>query len=330
MLLTDNRRLDAVRWHDELIARAGIDRAKLPELVPVSADVGPVRPAVAEELGLSRRTPVFSGVNDTQAAAVGTATFLPGVGGVNSGTTSQVLAHVDAKRTDFENEIVSAPSPVAGRYIALAENGLGAKALDHFLRSVAFATDGLADHAGEDPFRGVDAAAKAAPPGSAGLLFLPWLTGTYSPAANSRVRGAFLNLSLETTRSHMVRAILEGVAMSLRWLLPAVERFADERFGELRFAGGAALSDAWSQIVADVTGRPVLQLADARHVVNRATALLAFERLGLLGLDDVRRLCPVKRAYRPRPEHRETYERLFEQFLAALERNRPIFEALNA
>ncbi len=82
--------------------------------------------------------------------------------------------------------------------------------------------------------------------------------------------------------------------------------------------------------MADVMDRPVLQLEDARHVINRATAFLTFERLGLVGLDDLETLCRVRRSYEPRPENREVYDRLQEQFVAAFEQNRPIFEALNS
>ena len=71
------------------------------------------------------------------------------------------------------------------------------------------------------------------------------------------------------------------------------------------------------------------QLADARHVNNRATAFLAFVELGVLGLDDIGRLCRIKRRYHPRPQQREMYDKLFAQFLAAFRQNRPIFEALN-
>ncbi len=330
MLLTDNRDLDAVRYDDELVAMSGLDREKLPELVPILSCIGTVREAVAEELGLTPHTKVFSGVNDTQAVAVGTGTFQKGRGGVNIGTTSQVLAHVAFKRTDVQNQIVSSPSPIPGRYIALAENGLGAKTLDHFLRNVVFASDALADHSVDDAFGRVEEIVREAPPGSGNLLFLPWLAGSQAPASNPKVRGGFLNLSLEATRASMVRAILEGVAFSLRWLLPAVEQFAEEEFGELRFAGGGALSDEWSQILADVMNRPVLQLEDPRHVINRAVAFLTFERLGLVELDDFPELCRVKRSYEPRAETRETYDRLFKQFVASFEQNRPIFEALNS
>ena len=128
-------------------------------------------------------------------------------------------------------------------------------------------------------------------------------------------RGAFLNLSLETTRAQMVRSVLEGVSFHLRWVLPKVEQFAEQEFAELRFAGGGAVSDEWSQILADVMGRPVRQLAEARYVNNRATAFLAFEQLGIVSLDEIEQLCPIARTYEPRPESQQIYERLFEQFV---------------
>jgi len=167
------------------------------------------------------------------------------------------------------------------------------------------------------------------PPGSDGLLFLPWLTGAQAPESDPLARGGFLNLTLPSTRAHMVRAILEGVAFNMRWVLPAVEDFAEQRFDELLFAGGGAVSDAWSQIMADVLDRPVAQLADARYVNNRATAFLAFVELGVLGLDDIGKLCRIKRRYAPRAAHRAMYDAHFSQFIAAFAQNRPIFAALN-
>ncbi len=225
--------------------------------------------------------------------------------------------------------IVSAPSPIPGRYQALAENGLGAKALDHFLRQVAFASDALADHAVADPFESLEGALRAAPPGSGGLIFLPWLTGSNAPSSNPTMRGGFLNLGLDATRERMVRSVCEGVAFNLRWLVPAVEEFAGQKFETLHLSGGAGLSDEWSAILADVIGRPLLQVEDARHVINRATAILAFESLGLAKLDDLPGLCRVRRTYEPRPQNRDVYDRLFEQFLRAFDQNRPIFDALN-
>ncbi len=329
LLLTDNRDVNRALYSQRLIDLAGVDASKLPALRPVGSRAGTLHAEVAGELGLEPSTPVFSGVNDTQAVAVGTATFRGTHGAINIGTTSQVLAHVGSKKSDLEHALVSMPSAIAGRYMVMAENGLGGKPLDHFLRNIAFASDPLADHAGGELFAGVDPCAELVAPGSDGLLFLPWLTGAQAPSSHSTTRGGFLNLSLHTTRAHMVRAILEGVAFNMRWALPSVEAFAEQRFDELLFAGGGAVSDAWSQIMADVTDRPVAQLADSRSVNNRATAFLAFVELGVLGLEDIDKLCRIKRRYAPRRELRDVYDKLFAQFVAAFEQNRPIYEALN-
>lgn len=329
LLLTDNRDLTTRDYDAELLRMSDIDRDKLADLLPVGAEVGFLRAEIAAELGLSAKTRIFSGMNDTQAAAIGTATFRDGAGAINAGTTSQVLAHVGSKKTDLANALLSMPSPIAGRYMVMAENGLGGKPLDHFLRNVVYADDALGKHSTETPFAGVEAIVASTPPGSKGLLYLPWLTGAQSPESSPATRGGFLNVTLGTTRASMVRSILEGVAFNMRWVLPAVEEFCETRFGELLFSGGAAMSDGWSQILADVLDRPIAQLAEARYVNNRGNAFLGFVALGVLGLDDIDRLCRIKRRYVPRPETRQTYDHLFAQFLAAFEQTRPVFEALN-
>lgn len=328
-LLTDNRDLDAVAYDDELVGLAGIDPTKLPEIVPVGSTLGRVRPDIAEEIGLSPDTRVFAAVNDTQAAAIGTGVHRPGRGALNIGTTCQVLAFVESMRIDIEHWILAMPGPIAGRYMVMSELGLGGKPLEHFLQNVAFANDALADHRAVDPFAGVEKALEQTPAGSDDLLYLPWLTGSQSPRANAAMRGGFLNLSLESTRAHMLRAVLEGVAFSLRWVVPEVERFVDARFADLTFSGGGAVSSGWSRIMADVMDRPVHQLAEPRFVNNRGAAFLAFDALGIASLDDVAPFCRIARTHEPDPAHRERYDRLFDQFVAAWDRTRPIFEALN-
>lgn len=328
-LLTDNRCLDRVDYDDELIALSGIDREKLPDLVPVGSCQGTLRKEIAEELGLEATTKVFTGVNDTHAAAVGAGSFRPGHGAINIGTTCQVLAFVDSMQTDLENWILSMPSPIQNRYMVMSEVGLGGKPLEHFVKQIAFANDALADHSTPDPFATVEKALRSTPAGSGGLLYLPWLAGSQSPRANGSMRGGFLNISLETDRVHMLRSVLEGVSNSLRWVLPAVEKFIGEDIDELQFSGGGAVSNQWSQIMADTMNRPVHQLAEPRFVNNRGTAFLSFEQLGVISLSDIDKFCRIAHVYDPNPENRALYDQLFEQFVAAWDQNRPIFEALN-
>ncbi len=329
LLLTDNRRLDDVHYDDALVRMTGVDRTKLPPLLPIGESIGTLRTEVAAELGLSPTTRVFAGMNDTQAVAVGAGTFQPGQGGINIGTTTQILAHIDGMRGDLENSILSMPSALAGRYMALAENGLGGKLLEHFVENVVYPKDAFADHSTEDAYARIEPVVAAEPVGSGGLLFLPWFTGLQTPIIDPNARGAFLNVSLSTTRTRMMRAIVEGISFNMRWLLPAVEAVSGHPFDELRFSGGGAMSDEWSQIMADVMARPVLQVDDARYLNAKGAAFAAFTHAGLTGLDQIDRFCPIKRRYEPRAQSRDVYARLFAQFVAAYEQNRPIFAALN-
>lgn len=328
-MLTDNRDLSAVRYSNDLMQLADVDGSVLPELVECGTPVGTLRGDVAAALGLPPSTPVHSGMNDTQAAAIGAGVFLAGRGGINVGTTCQVLGFTDSLAADLDNNLFAMPAPIPGRYALMAENGLGARLVDHFLRDIAFARDHLADHAAGDPFTGLDAALAAAPPGSGGVLYLPWLNGSQTPRARSSMRGGFLNMSLHTTREHLLRAVIEGVTYSLAWQLPAAERLCGGDFAELRFAGGGARSAQWAQTLADVTGRPVVQMADPLFLNTRATAFHAFARMGEIQFDAVDRFCTPATRFTPRRQFAGTYQRLFEQFRVAFEQTRPIFAALN-
>lgn len=329
LMLVDTRNLMGLEYSPELVAASGIDAAKLPPLVPVDSVIGTVRPEVAETLGLSPDTPVFSGINDTQAVTMGTGTYLRNRGGLNVGTTIQVLARAEEKNTDGEYQIVSMPSPIPNEYVSMAEVGLGGKLVEHFLLNIVYASDALGTHTIEDPWGAIDETIRHVEPGSGRLLFLPWVTGAQAPKQSPTMRGGFLNITLETTRAEMLRAILEGVAYHLRWMLPGVEAFSKQTFESLYFSGGGAVSDEWAQIMADVMNRPVLQLADARQANTRGNAFLVFRRLGLVDDGDIDGFCPIKKRYEPRPEAREVYDHLFEQFQLAYDQTEPIYDKLN-
>jgi xylulokinase len=329
MLLVDNRDPGRPRYHPRLLRWSGIDPDKLPELLPVDALVGTLRPEVARELGLPGGVQVHAGLNDTQAGGMGAAAHAGSHAGLSIGTTSVLVTHVGFKRTDIRNSLVSMPAPVPGAYFVMAENGIGGRAVEHFLEKLVFHRDGYGDHALQDRFAALERAVGPVEPGSGGVLFLPWLSGSMSPAEDARVRGGFLNMSLETTREHLGRAVLEGVALNLRWLMGAVQRFIKRDISHLLFYGGGAVSDLWAQIIADVCQLPVHQLAEPRFSVCRGVGLLGFQRQGLLSYEDLEGLVPVRARREPRPELESRYLPLYRQFVRAFRANRRVFHALN-
>ncbi|MBT8465693.1 MAG: carbohydrate kinase, partial [Deltaproteobacteria bacterium] len=189
--------------------------------------------------------------------------------------------------------------------------------------------DGFGDHRLADRFSALDRAVAPIQPGSDGVLFLPWLTGSVTPAEDGKVRGGFLNLSLQTTREHLGRAVLEGVAFNLRWVQGRVARFAKRDISRVRFYGGGALSSLWAQIFADILQLPVEQLREPEYAASRGLALLGFHHLGELSLEEMQARVPVAATHAPRPELAARYDAMFAQFVRAFRKNRSVFRGLN-
>lgn len=274
--LVDNRTLGATAYDPDLVAASGVDASRLPSLVAPSAVVGTVRAELAAALGLGARVEVRAGMTDSQAAALACGAGTPGRVGVAIGTTAVVLATTGALAVDLDHEVLTMPGAYPDRYLVWAENGLAGRAVETVLTQLVHPNDPLGAHGGVDPFTGFEAALADSAPGAGGVLFLPWLSGSLAPQADPSVRGGFVGLSLDTRRVDLVRAAAEGVAHNLRWLLEPVEAFLGHEpgtaFDHVVLIGGAARSPGWTQLLADVLGRPVRTVDDPGTAGARAVA----------------------------------------------------------
>lgn len=329
MLLTDNRR-GRSGYHPTLVQWSGLDREKLPEIVAVDEPLGPLVPDVAARLGLPTSTVVFPGINDTQAGGVGAGAFTGNHVGISIGTTGVCITHVDFKRTDVRNSIATMPCPIKDRNFVMAEAGTSGKAVEYFLEKLVFATDSFGGHTLSEKFEALERAIARTEPGSHGLMFLPWLTGSITPAEDAQVRGGFLNISLQTTREEMARSILEGVALNLRWVLERVERFAKRQTSHVVFYGGGALSPVWSQILANVLKVPIHQVQEPQYAVSRGIALLGFHRLGAITVEELGEATPIAAVYEPDRALTPRYDAMFDVFVRIFRKNRGVFRSLNA
>ncbi|MBI5088532.1 MAG: carbohydrate kinase [Actinobacteria bacterium] len=302
-LVCDNRTWGATEYDADLVAATRLDPDKLAPLVPINGVIGEVTSAAAAELGIAAGTPVCTGTIDSITSAVGSGALDASAGSVIVGTTSVMVTHIGEHRADLGVGILAVPSPLSNRYFVMAENGVGGRALEWASRLFGYGDD----------VAGAVADAATVPSGAEGVSFLPWLLGSIAPSPNDDVRAAWTGLSLPHDRRHLVRATLEGVALNLAWLRPAVEEFAGSSWPSLRFGGGAALSDLWAQTLADALDRPVHQLAEPRTTNARGAAFLALAELGELAIDDVPGLLQVHAVREPDPAVRA-------QMDAALER----------
>jgi ribulokinase len=305
------------QWSQEMLDALGIPARMMPARLVASSDVvGGLTVAAAERLGLQAGTPVIAGGVDAAVATLAAAVTRPGQHVAMIGS-SMCWGYITQK-VDARHGLVSMPHVFGNPRDAYAFGGAIAAGAavtwfrDHFCRDETQA----ATARGVDVHDLLDAGAREIPAGAEGILFLPYLMGERSPVWDARASGAFVGLSLYHRREHLYRAVLEGVTFALRHNIEAGAKGAGALDPELIVVGGAARSDLWMQIVADVTGRRVLTIEQDVEAAMGA-ALLAAYGVGLVGEDAVRRgwVTLAPRAA-PRPGVTDRYDRMFDAYKA--------------
>lgn len=332
---TDNRDPAALRYDEALAQRAGLDLAKLPELVPPASVVGTLLPGPAAELGLHPGVQVVTGTSDSIAAAVGAGAIEPFRGHLYIGTSAWLSCHVPFKRTDVFRNVASLPAAVPGSYWVATVQDVAGKAIDWLVNQVVYAEDGMLDGhpAPADALDRVNALAMTSPPGSNGVVFAPWLNGERTPVDDPTLRGGWFNVSLSTTRADLARSVFEGIALNVRWMRDAVERFLAregvEGFGELSFIGGGATSPLWCQTLADVLGCTIHQVEEPTLANVHGAALYAAVGAGLLDWPDVPSRVRIARTFEPDPACQGIYDRQYATFVGLYRRTHRLYARHN-
>lgn len=266
--------LAARDWSDEVLAALDIPRAWLPNVFESPDVAATVSAAGAAATGLPEGTPIVAGAGDNAAAAVGGGIVKPGVALVSIGTSGVVFAHSDAATPDTSGELHCFCHAVPGAYHLMGVSLASGGSLQWFADRIASEEAAVAERLGRNLHELLAAEADTVPPGADDLYFLPYLAGERTPHMDPDARGAWIGLSLSHDRRHMVRAILEGVAFSLRDSLVRMKNqgVAPDR---LILGGGGAHSEVWRRIIAAVLDKPVAVQRDQEGPAYGATVLAA-------------------------------------------------------
>jgi xylulokinase len=310
-------------WSERLLRMLDITAEKLPDLISGTEIAGELTHQAAADLGLVPGIPVVGGAGDTVAMAVGAGAVRNHEFHLAIGTSAWVATHVPKRKCDVRSYIASICSAHPSKQLLVAHQETGGACVEWARRWIA--------GNGEAPtYKEVDTLVEGYEPGAKNLLFLPWLSGEYAPVDDPWARGAFMNLSLDHELGHMLRAIFEGVALNARWALGKVEKLIGEPAEALRFAGGGAASHVWSQILADVLDRPIIQLDRPQLTAARGAGMIAAHALGMVAeFDDIGGILTGRARYEPRPELRSLYDEKFELFTDFYQRNRSFFRRAN-
>jgi len=248
-------------WSEPMLAAAGIDVEQLPQVHPPGTPVGQVHSRAAMELGIPVGTLVCTGCNDQLAGAIGAGNVRPGLVTETTGTALGLIITTESLLED--DRIPVAVHAVPGLFYAMPFGTTSAVVLkwfrDLFTPGVEY----------DDFLRGVGEIAA----GCEGLTVLPHFSGTALPTFNPQARGAINGLTLAHSRLHIARAIMESCACLLQELIETVT--AQVSIRSIRSLGGAARSDVWLQIKADLLGMPLERPACSDAASLGAAALAA-------------------------------------------------------
>jgi xylulokinase len=260
-----------------LLGLVGIGAERFPTLVPPGTVVGQLSSDAARATGLPAGLPIVAGAGDGQCAGLGAAVTEEGDAYLNLGTAVTLGRHATTYHTSLAFRTLA--SPLAGAWTLESVITSGVLSLAWFGREIA-------GEDSDDVHRALQEAASAVPPGSDGLLFLPYLTRAETPHWDETARGAWVGLREGHGLAHMYRAILEGIAFEQRMLLRAMDAELGDATRRIRAMGGGAQSRLWLRVLADVLERPV-EVGPHAETTALGAAILAAAAVGVGGERDV-------------------------------------------
>jgi xylulokinase len=260
------------KWSDTVLSGTGIDKNFLPALYESPDVCGKLNAEGAAATGLKVGTPVVAGAGDQAAGAVGMGIVRAGVVSATIGTSGVVFAATDRPALDPKGRLHTFCHAIPGRWHVMGVTQAAGLSLRWFRDTFGVATEASRGK-NRDPYEFLSEEAAAALPGAEGLLWAPYLMGERTPHLDPNARGALLGITPSHHRGHIIRAILEGVAYSLK---DSFSIFEEMRVPvtQIRLGGGGARSPLWRQIQADVYAHEV-ELVEAEEGAAYGAAILA-------------------------------------------------------
>ncbi len=314
-------------WLKGIFRYVGLDPEKLPPLVRPIDQVGVLSRAASSEFGLLEGTPVMAGAGDAPCAAVGSGAVGEGEGHVYLGTSGWVAVVTEhTPRGKCGAATIHSADPDKAFLFAETET---AGACLQWMGDELYASEKM-DPQIPDVYAFMDERIADVPPGSNYLIFTPWMCGERAPIGDCNVRSSFLNLSAGHTRENMLRAVYEGVAYNIRWIVEIVDRQFKFPLPRLRVVGGGARSAPWMQILADVTQRTVEAVRNPQEAGAVGAALVAAVGLGIYpSFESLKSVVKVEMLLEPQEENREIYDSLFHSYQDAYGSLKGFYRRLN-
>lgn len=296
----------------ELCSELGIPIEMLPQLYPCHQIVGTVTPQAAAETGLKPDTPVAAGGLDAACGTLGAGVIALGETQEQGGQAGGMSICMDYAQA--HPQLILSNHVVPGMYLLQGGTVGGGGTLRWFKEQLGAYETQLEKETGRNAFEMFSDLAAQIAPGSDGLVFLPYMAGERSPIWDVNAKGVFYGLSYDKTKAHLIRAIMEGCAYALHHNLETAEK-AGIKVSVLNAMGGAANSEVWTQIKADVTGKPI-QVPASDTATALGAAILAGVGVGIYSSFEqaVKQTIQIKRIHQPDENNHRVYQHYYQLY----------------
>jgi xylulokinase len=304
-------------WSRELCALADIPFDALPEIRPPSALGGKVSARAAAETGLPEGLPVIMGASDSAVEDYAAGAIAPGQCILKLATAGNVNVMTD--KAAPHPETLTYSHVVPGLWYTVTATNSAAVCQRWFRDNFCV---------GGTDYKLLNELAEQSPPGAGGVFFHPYLQGERSPYWDSSLRGSFTGLSMASSKADLSRAVLEGVAYSLRDCCRTIEKIGLKPY-EFILIGGGSKSQLWSRIVCDVFNAPLK--CPAACDASFGSALLAGVGAGLFAseIEAVKKCLKFERELAPDSEKAEFYAKQFDYYRDIHDALAPVYGKIN-
>jgi len=301
------------QWSEELCRVIGLPVEVLPQLCLPTDVVGKITAEASKKTGLAEGTPVICGTSDVTAEDYAAGAIKPGQCIIKLATAGNV--NVMTARPNPNPLTITYSHVVPDLWYTAAATNTAAYAMRWFRDNFCFEEFEKSGETGKNVYQLMEGLALSIPTGSEGLIFHPYLLGERAPYWDPYLRASFIGASMSHTKGHFIKALMEGVAFSLKDCFRLIENMNLEVSGYILIGGGAR-SDTWSQIICDVFGKKLIRPAvvDASY----GSALLAGIGIGLFSdvFDAVNQCVKTDKIFEPDELNHQMYQKLFPLYLA--------------
>lgn len=315
-------------WSKQVLEDLGISQNVLPDVFESYEISGEVSKAVAEETGLAQGTPVVGGGGDQASGAVGNGIVETGIISSTIGTSGVVFAFTDEVKIDPLGRIHTFCHAVPDKWHVMGVTQ-GAGLSYRWLRdNFGHMEKAIGELTGVDAYEVLGEEASRALPGSEGLIFLPYLMGERTPHLDPNARGVFFGITGRSTRSEMIRSVMEGVVYSLRDTFAIFDELGIP-YSQVRASGGGARSRLWRQMQADIFGTEIVTI-NASEGPALGVALLAGVGTGVYSSveEACRATIQIASRIEPSPKEMSIYDEYYKVYRALYGRLKPEFDRI--